>query len=234
MRWRGNSLGRALDVSPDSLGLSPVVAVHGGRGRRVRRHRAGAGRQRRPAAQEGGHDPQHRHPRRIAGAVNAKKSTIPGSTTARSPLFVTAGRLVPQKDHETLLSAMALHRRSGGSAKTAHPRQWPVGRIPENDRPRHWGSTSPSASSAFGQTHSRGSVARTYLSCRRGPKVSAMCWWKRWLAVHRSSPPIVTTVPGKSSRMDGTGCLCRPAIRMLWPKHSIRRVIYARNSLPTC
>lgn len=35
----------------------------------------------------------------------------------RSLLFVTAGRLVPQKDHETLLSAMALHRRAGGSAR---------------------------------------------------------------------------------------------------------------------
>jgi glycosyltransferase involved in cell wall biosynthesis len=29
------------------------------------------------------------------------------------PIFVTAGRLVPQKDHETLLRAMAIYRRSG-------------------------------------------------------------------------------------------------------------------------
>jgi glycosyltransferase involved in cell wall biosynthesis len=34
-----------------------------------------------------------------------------------SPLLVTAGRLVPQKDHETLLNAMALHRRAGGNAR---------------------------------------------------------------------------------------------------------------------
>ena len=81
----GIRCGRALDVSPDSLGLSPVVAVHGGRGRRVRRHRAGAGRQRRPAAQEGRHDPQHRHPRRITGPVSGRRSTIPGSATAVLP-----------------------------------------------------------------------------------------------------------------------------------------------------
>ena len=34
-----------------------------------------------------------------------------------SPLFVTAGRFVPQKDHETLLNALALHRRSGGRGR---------------------------------------------------------------------------------------------------------------------
>jgi glycosyltransferase involved in cell wall biosynthesis len=31
----------------------------------------------------------------------------------RSPVFVTAARLVPQKDHETLLRAMSLYRRNG-------------------------------------------------------------------------------------------------------------------------
>lgn len=34
-----------------------------------------------------------------------------------SPIFVTAARLVPQKDHETLLRAMAIHRQSGGQGR---------------------------------------------------------------------------------------------------------------------
>jgi glycosyltransferase involved in cell wall biosynthesis len=34
-----------------------------------------------------------------------------------SPIYVTAARLVPQKDHETLLRAMAIHRQSGGQGR---------------------------------------------------------------------------------------------------------------------
>jgi glycosyltransferase involved in cell wall biosynthesis len=33
----------------------------------------------------------------------------------QGPVFVTAGRLVPQKDHETMLQALAIHRRSSNS-----------------------------------------------------------------------------------------------------------------------
>jgi glycosyltransferase involved in cell wall biosynthesis len=34
-----------------------------------------------------------------------------------SPVYVTAARLVPQKDHETLLRAMAIHRQNGGQGR---------------------------------------------------------------------------------------------------------------------
>ena len=34
-----------------------------------------------------------------------------------APVFVNAGRLVPQKDHQTLLRALALHRRGGGRGR---------------------------------------------------------------------------------------------------------------------
>jgi glycosyltransferase involved in cell wall biosynthesis len=35
----------------------------------------------------------------------------PGGALSNQPVFVTAGRLVPQKDHETMIRALAIHRR---------------------------------------------------------------------------------------------------------------------------
>jgi glycosyltransferase involved in cell wall biosynthesis len=48
---------------------------------------------------------------------SAEQIDHPWLSDRSTPLFVTAGRLVPQKDHETLLNALALHRRSGGNAR---------------------------------------------------------------------------------------------------------------------
>ncbi len=47
----------------------------------------------------------------------AQEPTHPWLCDGSKPVLVTAGRLVWQKDHETLLRAMALHRQSGGTGK---------------------------------------------------------------------------------------------------------------------
>ena len=44
---------------------------------------------------------------------------LPWADAQTEPLLVTAGRLVPQKDHETLIRALAIHRSSGGQGRLA-------------------------------------------------------------------------------------------------------------------
>jgi glycosyltransferase involved in cell wall biosynthesis len=40
-----------------------------------------------------------------------ESGSAPQGAVPRGPVFVTAGRLVPQKDHETMIRALAIHRR---------------------------------------------------------------------------------------------------------------------------
>jgi glycosyltransferase involved in cell wall biosynthesis len=46
-------------------------------------------------------------------------ATIPWFDEEQRPLLVTAGRLVPQKDYETLIRALAIHRGAGGRGRLA-------------------------------------------------------------------------------------------------------------------
>jgi glycosyltransferase involved in cell wall biosynthesis len=51
---------------------------------------------------------------RDAGSASqgeALQGEVPQGKVPQGPVFVTAGRLVPQKDHETMIRALALHRR---------------------------------------------------------------------------------------------------------------------------